>query len=92
MPDSKPLVPLFAKPGTSVANKTGSWRVLVRPNFLHEKCVACNMCAIICPEGCISGEGKNTYNPNLAYCKGCGLCSEICPVDDIDMVAEEGAK
>ena len=92
MSDSKPTVPLYCEPGTSMINKTGSWRTLTRPRFIHDKCVACNMCAIICPEGCITGVEKNSFNANFAYCKGCGLCAAICPVDDIEMVPEEGAK
>ena len=92
MSDSKLRVPLHAEPCTSLANKTGSWRTLVRPKFLQEKCVACNMCAIICPEGCITGEAKNSFNADFAYCKGCGLCADVCPVDDITMVPEEGGE
>lgn len=81
---------IMAKPGSSIANKTGSWRTGKRPNFLRESCTACDTCALICPEGCISGEGKNTYGPNLDYCKGCGLCAAVCPVQDIAMVEEGG--
>jgi len=92
MADKEVKVPLFCGPGTSMANKTGSWRTLMRPRFLHASCVDCGMCATICPEGCITGKGKNTYNPDFAYCKGCGLCAVICPVDDIEMVPEEGGE
>lgn len=79
---------MHTKPGSALDNKTGSWRTGKKPKFLKEKCIACKMCMIICPEGCITGEGKNTFDCDLAYCKGCGNCAFICPVKDIDMVQE----
>lgn len=79
-----------AQPGTSRANKTGTWRTNQRPHFLHKTCTACNLCALACPEGCIYGNGKRTYYSDLEYCKGCGNCAAVCPVDDIEMVPEDG--
>lgn len=83
------FVPIISQAGTSKKNKTGSWRIKSRPKFLQKNCIACDMCFLICPEGCIKGEGKNTYNCNYNYCKGCGLCAVICPKKDIVMVEEE---
>lgn len=80
--------PLNTKPGSSKANKTGSWRVKTKPKFLQKNCIACKMCIFICPESCISGEGKNTYICDYVYCKGCGLCAIICPKQDIEMLEE----
>lgn len=79
---------LIGKPKSSRNNKTGSWRTEKRPKYLKQNCIACNMCFMVCPEGCISGNGKNTYDADLEYCKGCGLCAYICPKKDIEMVAE----
>jgi pyruvate ferredoxin oxidoreductase delta subunit len=81
--------PLIGKPATSKNNKTGSWRTEARPKFLQKNCIACKMCALVCPEGCISGEEKNTYICDYAYCKGCGNCVVICPKKDIEMVKED---
>jgi 2-oxoacid:acceptor oxidoreductase delta subunit (pyruvate/2-ketoisovalerate family) len=80
--------PLTSKSGTSMKNKTGSWRITNKPKFLKKECIACNMCVLICPEGCITGEGKNTYICDYNYCKGCGNCVAICPKKDIIMVPE----
>ena len=80
--------PLVVKPGSSRNNKTGSWRVEVHPKFLKKNCIGCTMCVLICPEGCIAGTEKNTYDADLAYCKGCGNCALICPKKDIEMVKE----
>lgn len=88
----KMTVGAVALPGTSRENKTGSWRTTQRPNFLHIRCTDCNLCALSCPEGCIYGKGKNTYYADFDYCKGCGICPTVCPVDDIEMVPEEGCE
>jgi pyruvate ferredoxin oxidoreductase delta subunit len=86
--------PLTVKPAKSKGDKTGSWRIISRPSFLHKNCIACRMCLTICPEACIGGKEKNTFDCNLAYCKGCGLCALLCPKSDIVMVEEnpEGEK
>jgi pyruvate ferredoxin oxidoreductase delta subunit len=74
---------------TSQANKTGSWRSLVKPKYLQKECINCGLCKLICPEGCIEGENKNQYNVDLDYCKGCGLCADVCPKKDIEMVPNQ---
>jgi len=80
---------LVSKPGSSRNNKTGSWRTGKKPKFLRKECVGCKMCLIICPEGCIFGDKKNTYGCDYEYCKGCGNCVAICPKKDIVMIPEE---
>lgn len=74
---------LVARPGTSRDNKTGSWRTFY-PVLDNEKCKACGLCAVYCPEGCIL-----EYTPDLEFCKGCGICAVICPAKAIEMKEEE---
>jgi pyruvate ferredoxin oxidoreductase delta subunit len=81
--------PLIVKPSESKGDKTGSWRTLVRPQYLHKNCIACRMCVMICPEGCVKGKEKNAFSVDFTFCKGCGVCAEICPKQDIIMVPEE---
>ncbi|OGX42648.1 MAG: hypothetical protein A3G37_00235 [Omnitrophica WOR_2 bacterium RIFCSPLOWO2_12_FULL_46_30] len=81
--------PIISKAITTRANKTGSWRVDSKPKFLQKDCIACKMCVLICPEACVTGEGKNTYICDYEFCKGCGNCAAICPKKDIIMVKEE---
>jgi pyruvate ferredoxin oxidoreductase delta subunit len=83
--------PLVIKPEKSKGNKTGAWRVKLRPKYLQKNCIACRMCILVCPEPCVSGKEKNTFNTDYTFCKGCGLCAQVCPKQDIVMV-EEGAE
>jgi len=86
--------PLIVKPGKSKGDKTGSWRVKLKPKFLQKNCVGCKMCLWVCPEACIQGKEKGTFTPNYEYCKGCGFCALVCPKGDIVMIEEtsEGEK
>ncbi|MDD5506075.1 MAG: 4Fe-4S binding protein [Candidatus Omnitrophica bacterium] len=84
--------PLIVKPKNSKGDKTGSWRTLFRPDYLHKNCIACKMCQMICPEGCVSGKEKNAFSVDYTFCKGCGLCADICPKKDIAMVSEESKR
>jgi pyruvate ferredoxin oxidoreductase delta subunit len=81
--------PLNVKSGSSVNNKTGSWRVAMKPKFLQKDCIACKICLMICPEGVITGKEKNTYTCDYAFCKGCGLCAKLCPKKDVIMIPEK---
>lgn len=81
--------PLIAKGGSSKSNKTGSWRVDSRPTFKHDACIGCKICMSYCPEGCISGTGKENIDADLAFCKGCGICAVVCPKKAIEMVKED---
>ena len=81
----EPPLGIVTRPGTSLRNKTGPWGLL-RPQFDWEKCVGCNTCETICPEGCISHREKKQYQAD--YCKGCGLCAAACPAKCITMVEE----
>jgi pyruvate ferredoxin oxidoreductase delta subunit len=79
---------LVGKPGSSLANKTGGWR-LNKPVVDKAKCTACNICFLSCPDGCISGDKVKKYEANLDYCKGCGICAKVCPAKAITMTEEE---
>ncbi len=61
----------------SLRNHTGSWS-LDRP-VLTEKCTACGVCALFCPEGVIT-RADGLMSVDYLYCKGCGICEVVCPV------------
>ena len=72
--------PLFAvSTRDSRGNHTGTWS-LDRP-LLTDKCTACGVCALFCPEGAMAREGE-TMIVDYLYCKGCGICEVVCPVRD----------
>lgn len=83
--------PLIVKPIKSKGDKTGAWRIKLRPKYLQKDCIGCKMCVVICPEACVKGKEKNSYTCDYNYCKGCGLCAVVCPKKDIIMIEEESA-
>lgn len=77
---------IITEPGSSVKNKTGSWRIL-KPKILKDKCNCCGICVQYCPEGCIKIKNKKTQI-DYDFCKGCGICAKECPVKAIIMQKE----
>lgn len=80
-------IPIGSKnvmPGSSIQNKTGSWREF-KPVIDMNKCNKCMLCFIFCPDGCINPE---TYGVDYEHCKGCGICAQECPLKAIEMVEE----
>lgn len=71
--------------------------VLTRDSKGKERCVACNLCAVVCPVGCISlqksetKEGRwypNFFRINFSRCIFCGLCEEACPTAAIQLIPD----
>ncbi|MCK9439057.1 MAG: 4Fe-4S binding protein [Patescibacteria group bacterium] len=82
---------MIVKPNSSLENKTGSWRSY-RPEIDVDKCIACGLCAKICPDGAArlaKIKGKVKAKIDYDYCKGCGLCAKECPVKAISMKEEK---
>ncbi len=79
----------FMVPGTSLLNKTGSWRTF-KP-IITDKCTGCGICATYCPENAIeikNVDGKKRAVINYDYCKGCLICFKECPFKAINKVIE----
>ncbi|MCC7400093.1 MAG: NADH-quinone oxidoreductase subunit NuoI [Chitinophagaceae bacterium] len=76
------------------------WRgriVLTRDPDHNERCVACYLCAAVCPTDCISlqatedenGRRKPEYfRINFSRCIFCGLCEDACPTYSIQLVPD----
>jgi uncharacterized Fe-S center protein len=55
-----------------------------RPKVEAEKCIGCEACINVCPEGAIENiEGKAFIHE--AKCIGCGECITVCPVQAIEL-------
>src|SRR5512138_2835136 len=86
-PDEKPYLP-------------PRWRgriVLTRDPDGAERCVACFLCAVACPVGCIAIEaadapdgrrGAASFRINFSRCIFCGFCEEACPTAAIQLTPD----
>ena len=78
---------IITRPGSSVFNKTGTWRAF-RPVFDKEKCINCMICYSFCPEESIIVKDGKVSGVDLEFCKGCGICAKECPVKAYEMKEE----
>ncbi|ASK35241.1 NADH-quinone oxidoreductase subunit NuoI [Alloalcanivorax mobilis] len=71
--------------------------VLTRDPDGDERCVACNLCAVACPVGCIAlqkaerEDGRwypEFFRINFSRCIFCGLCEEACPTTAIQLTPD----
>ena len=63
----------------------------------EERCVACNLCAVACPVGCIAlqkaekDDGRwypEFFRINFSRCIFCGMCEEACPTTAIQLTPD----
>jgi NADH-quinone oxidoreductase subunit I len=75
----------------------GVQALLSDPETGDTKCVACMLCATICPSHCISIVGEETpdgrshpasFDLDLSRCVFCGFCEEVCPEAAIVMTRQ----
>tara|TARA_R110001583_G_scaffold17479_1_gene70618 strand:+ start:1418 stop:1933 length:516 start_codon:yes stop_codon:yes gene_type:complete len=71
--------------------------VLTRDPDGEERCVACNLCAVVCPVACIAlqktedEQGRwraEFFRINFSRCIFCGLCEEACPTNAIQLTPD----
>jgi 2-oxoacid:acceptor oxidoreductase delta subunit (pyruvate/2-ketoisovalerate family) len=53
-------------------------------------CFGCDNCFGVCPDNAVIklGDGADSYEIDLDYCKGCGICARECPASAIRMIPE----
>ncbi len=78
-PEQKPKLP---------ENYRGVPTLPVDPETGRSPCIACGMCARMCPQGIIKMEPDKTdpkdrkpaeFTIDISRCLWCGLCMEVCP-------------
>jgi NADH-quinone oxidoreductase subunit I len=76
----------------------GAPRLNVNPDTDETMCIACDLCALACPENLIvvsSARNENTrrkeltdFTYDLSRCMFCGLCEDACPVDALELTQD----
>ncbi len=76
----------------------GAPRLNVHPETEQTLCIACNLCALACPEQLIvvgSQRNPETRRKDLTHftydtsrCMFCGLCEDACPVDALELTQD----
>ncbi|MCR3755213.1 MAG: NADH:quinone oxidoreductase subunit I [Candidatus Westeberhardia cardiocondylae] len=71
--------------------------VLTKDPNNKERCVACNLCSVVCPVSCIVLQKKTSkdgrwypkfFRINFSRCIFCGLCEEACPTYAIQLIPD----
>jgi NADH-quinone oxidoreductase subunit I len=70
----------------------------VNPDTDETLCIACDLCALACPENLIvvtSERNEKTrrkeltnFTYDLSRCMFCGLCEDACPVDALELTQD----
>jgi NADH-quinone oxidoreductase subunit I len=73
-------------------------QLIIDPETNTHRCIACEMCARMCPSQLISVEGAKfpgekqkratKYLHEHYYCSLCGLCTEVCPTSALEYSKE----
>jgi NADH-quinone oxidoreductase subunit I len=76
----------------------GAPRLNNHPETGETLCIACNLCAVACPESLIVvGSERNektrrkeltTFTYDTSRCMFCGLCEDACPVDALELTQD----
>ncbi len=90
---SKPVTVQYPEEKPEISERWRGRHLLLRDDSDRIKCVACMLCATVCPAQCIDieptedekGKYPDTYQIDLGRCIFCGLCVEACPKEAIHM-------
>ncbi len=76
----------------------GAPRLNINPETKETLCIACDLCAVACPENLIVvGSERDpktkhkvltTFTYDLSRCLFCGLCEDACPVDALELTQD----
>jgi len=78
--------------------KVGAPRLNVNPDTNETLCIACDLCALACPEHLIVVTSERnattrrkeltTFTYDLSRCMFCGLCEDACPTDALELTQD----
>ncbi len=63
---------------------------VVTLEYDKKSCIGCGMCALVCPHGVFTLEGKKARLTERDRCMECGACMKNCPASAITVTAGEG--
>ena len=76
----------------------GAPRLNMDPETHDTLCIACNLCALACPENLIVVTSERneqtrrkeltTFTYDTSRCMFCGLCEDACPVDALELTQD----
>ena len=76
----------------------GAPRLNVNPDTDETLCIACDLCALACPEHLIMVTSERnaqtrrkeltTFTYDLSRCMFCGLCEDACPTDCLELTQD----
>ncbi|MFN7996413.1 MAG: NADH-quinone oxidoreductase subunit I [Bryobacteraceae bacterium] len=76
----------------------GAPRLNINPENGETLCIACNLCALACPENLIVVTSERneqtrrkeltTFTYDTSRCMFCGLCEDACPVDALELTQD----
>jgi len=76
----------------------GAPRLNVNPDNNETMCIACDLCALACPEHLIMVTSERnektrrkeltTFTYDLSRCMFCGLCEDACPTDALELTQD----
>jgi NADH-quinone oxidoreductase subunit I len=76
----------------------GAPRLNVNPDNDETLCIACDLCALACPEHLIVVSAERnpatrrkeltTFTYDLSRCMFCGLCEDACPTDCLELTQD----
>ncbi len=76
----------------------GQPRMNVNPETGETLCIACDLCALACPEHLITVKSDRdpvtkrkvltSYSYDISRCMFCGLCEEACPSDCLELTQD----
>jgi NADH-quinone oxidoreductase subunit I len=76
----------------------GAPRLNVNPETGETLCIACDLCALACPEHLIVVRSERnpqshrkeltTFTYDTSRCMFCGLCEDVCPTDALELTQD----